>query len=297
MNSKHKKYKEFLRLQREIQQLENYYDSIIVNEIGPNIGYRGKIRKYNVSNPLDYTEVKSEYKKKTNDVRRWRSPDINFKWVYDKPTQDLINIDVINKLHGFWEDDRYKHTSLIENNNIITQSLYGAMIEESYYKKLPKHLRNYFNVFEVKTSEKDGTYSLIWKEAWHWKVNKDNVSERVFDFTWVKEPNYRIVYNKVYYFNRDIRIHKEFFNNVVYQRFDIFSDIKKQYDYLDYKCSQLGQYCGFYGRIFPKGWKKWSHKKSRSILKQNLREAVRDDYYDNVDLDYHNPHCDRWIWD
>lgn len=251
MNTKNPKYKEYLRLNREINDLcKRYYE---IAEKKPN-KYRNNHYYIGKQGAIDYTEVKEKFHYKAH-ITYWgskryrgKSPktEIVTRRIYPFYHEDLIELDLFNPLIG----------TFANRNN-----LFNCKISANYYYSLPQNLKDYFY------KRKD-----IWA-SW----NNNNIV--VFD----------------YYFKYDIPI-KEVEYNIEVERYHILSDIQKAHDFLEYKQDKLGRDCGFYR--YRRSWKKAAKaKRSRAILKQQLREIK--DFNEDYDLahKYHYPHNDKWFYD
>lgn len=264
MNTKNPKYKEYLRLRKEIDDLNKRYSDIIEAKLGPKTTGWRKPYLYNIGrNAIDYTEVKSEIRV---DRKFYYKPIPLYLCPQDK---DIIALDLLN---NYAVNQSYRNREYFGDSN-----LFNFEITEQYYKTLAPHLQDYFRRYRDLKYVQIGVRPRIVHDSVH---------------MW---PIWETIVTNKYFFKYDYPLQKKS-DKVIIERYDIFSDIQKAHDFLEYKEHELARDCGFYR--YGSSWKKAAKaKRSRAILKQQLREIK--DYNEDYDLahKYHYPHNDKWFYD
>lgn len=262
MNTKHKKYKEYLSLNREIDDLSQRYYKIAEKEPSR---YRNNHYYIGRQGAIDYTEVKETIKVKETIFKYGYYANNKYLYPQDK---DIIELDLLN---NYAINQPYRNTEYFGDSN-----LFNFEITEQHYKTLAPHLQDYFRLYRDLRYVQIGVRPRIVHDSVH---------------MW---PIWETVVTKKYFFKYDYPLEKKS-DKVIIERYHILSDIQKAHDFLQDKERKLGNYCGFWGRA---SWKKAAKaKRSRAILKQQLREIK--DYNEDYDLahKYHYPHNDKWFYD
>jgi hypothetical protein len=308
MNTKNPKYKEYLKLERELEAIDQEYVALYPEHKNSRGGCG--VRFYYDSDNGVVVKVKSS----DNTTRHYHIGYEYHHYEYSNKSKqlpyyrDMLAMGIMLPYGGFKVDfDSWTNKKKLVN-------LRGLQIKKSYIDKIDPRYWKYFK--EKKITKKvngepirnlvtsytqiGGKYFCPWDKCWkHSKSSYETHRVTLPEGEFVTEISFKQieVEETIHVLGVDLWVERVTDTYKSYHS-PIFSDLEKRKAELNDRRSYLIDI----GAVYRRGWcsryqRQILMQKSRSVVKQSLRNALKYDNFDNIIEDFHNPHNDRWFYD